>query len=112
MLSVSSNGSNWVKRREGARGAHDIASFSILERIELGETASVDPLVLRRWLPFSILERIELGETGGDCVNGTSVTSFSILERIELGETAIPGSRVLGMRSFSILERIELGETW
>ena len=41
-LSVSSNGSNWVKRleRRGA-GKNGVSTFSILERIELGETISL-----------------------------------------------------------------------
>ena len=38
-LSVSSNGSNWVKLRFALRWMTHRAAFSILERIELGETA-------------------------------------------------------------------------
>ena len=38
VLSVSSNGSNWVKPFPQAALALGRAAFSILERIELGET--------------------------------------------------------------------------
>ena len=40
-------------------------TFSILERIELGETFFPLPVYYAPVLPFSILERIELGETSG-----------------------------------------------
>ena len=61
-LSVSSNGSTWVKQvalgaPQGCRGP-----FSILERIDVGET-SRNPKTGGRWAAFSILERIDVGET-------------------------------------------------
>ena len=85
--------------------------FSILERIELGETAPPPPLI-RRFFTFSILERIELGETHGFLTPTLYTVSFSILERIELGETwCWADGYATGTTTFSILERIELGET-
>ena len=41
-LSVSSNGSTWVKRRPGSRGESKRQPFSILERIDVGETCADD----------------------------------------------------------------------
>ena len=67
MLSVSSNGSNWVKHAPVVRK-------------------------WRCWPTFSILERIELGETLIMMFGGGFVLTFSILERIELGETILPGA--------------------
>ena len=62
--------------------------------------------------PFSILERIELGETALEQLKFPARDAFSILERIELGETGAPPCRSRRIsRTFSILERIELGET-
>ena len=86
--------------------------------------------------PFSILERIDVGETGWAqdarpgwrCLsvssNGSTwvkhVTSggqpltfraFSILERIDVGETSCAATRTAIAKSFSILERIDVGET-
>ena len=37
--------------------------------------------------PFSILERIDVGETPGRPAAGNALDSFSILERIDVGET-------------------------
>ena len=86
-LSVSSNGSNWVKPGARRAGFNADVTFSILERIELGETSSSCGGSLRR-KTFSILERIELGETVGCGYEPLCVgLPFSILERIELGET-------------------------
>ena len=39
-LSVSSNGSNWVKRLPPVAALTWLHAFSILERIELGETSA------------------------------------------------------------------------
>jgi len=63
LLSVSSNGSTWVKLVKAKR----CASFA---------------------LPFSILERIDVGETISRCRKSIISTTFSILERIDVGETA------------------------
>jgi len=63
-LSVSSNGSTWVKRKTSLGEAFAKAlAFSILERIDVGETskASVRTTCTKR--SFSILERIDVGET-------------------------------------------------
>ena len=139
VLSVSSNGSNWVKlnnltlaggthsvpfsilerielgeTRGGWRSEVTVRAFSILERIELGETRDAAAWSRLATRAFSILERIELGETlSVDLRLGVFRTAFSILERIELGETyrqmRLPAQRET---TFSILERIELGETW
>ncbi len=61
---------------------------------------------------FSILERIDVGETprGGWC-RYSSPTTFSILERIDVGETHRRARDDDRRRSFSILERIDVGET-
>ena len=63
-------------------------SFSILERIELGETAGYAGATVTRQQAFSILERIELGETTAESLTRLMPRPFSILERIELGETS------------------------
>ncbi len=63
-LSVSSNGSTWVKHRVPAcdlRCRRD--PFSILERIDVGETILHKAPPDYRRQPFSILERIDVGET-------------------------------------------------
>ncbi len=64
---------------------------------------------------FSILERIDVGETSGAALPGAPLVgalTFSILERIDVGETRLashhPGD---GAVTFSILERIDVGET-
>ncbi len=87
-------------------------SFSILERIVMGET-QLRSAEARALFAFSILERIVMGET----INALRASrfhpyqSFSILERIVMGETR-PGSRCRRFRwPFSILERIVMGET-
>ena len=40
-------------------------------------------------LPFSILERIDVGETGARGAVAPADQSFSILERIDVGETLL-----------------------
>ena len=44
-LSVSSNGSTWVKPESAGRRASSQASFSILERIDVGETRVPSPVL-------------------------------------------------------------------
>ncbi len=62
-LSVSSNGSTWVKLNLPAgRMTPPTFSFSILERIDVGETITYQTLDNHE-VPFSILERIDVGET-------------------------------------------------
>ncbi len=63
-LSVSSNGSTWVKLFV-PEGADPVAAvpFSILERIDVGETFRETHAFPTQLFPFSILERIDVGET-------------------------------------------------
>ena len=75
----------------GKSNPPSIFPFSILERIELGETLPDDTEFVFKRQPFSILERIELGETAGIPLVFLAHIAFSILERIELGETMMPG---------------------
>jgi len=49
-----------------------------------------------RWVAFSILERIDVGETLGITLDMTQVKTFSILERIDVGETRARRRRVAG----------------
>ena len=64
-------------------------------------------------LAFSILERIDVGETQpGGGAGLWPGAAFSILERIDVGETfANLGRRLHHCIPFSILERIDVGET-
>jgi len=64
-----------------------IHTFSILERIDVGETMLfLSDAFLP--LPFSILERIDVGETHlGLKLDNLFKFAFSILERIDVGET-------------------------
>ena len=63
-LSVSSNGSTWVKQSLPAALTKARMAFSILERIDVGETIGrgrgITPMA---GSAFSILERIDVGET-------------------------------------------------
>ena len=97
-----------------------------------------DEVVVFRGRAFSILERIDVGETGPPALAAPQASSFSILERIDVGETILEGqpARVAPGRlsvssngstwvkrvnvavghcgvvqPFSILERIDVGET-
>jgi len=63
-LSVSSNGSTWVKLLKTPPKSAPEATFSILERIDVGETCPI-PSPISRKCTFSILERIDVGETTG-----------------------------------------------
>ena len=109
-LSVSSNGSTWVKLRRALDLFQARPTFSILERIDVGETRHVQCDLLQR-LTFSILERIDVGETAGDCAKYNAAVPFSILERIDVGETVRGLAGRGGPAPFSILERIDVGET-
>jgi len=112
------------------------APFSILERIDVGETlVCFFGGVLPKYT-FSILERIDVGETIRPGRSRGVEDPFSILERIDVGETASPAGQGLGVfllsvssngstwvkhhlfflcnvihDTFSILERIDVGET-
>ncbi len=113
-LSVSSNGSTWVKQQgQARRGFPKTAPFSILERIDVGETGAGAGDYRARSGAFSILERIDVGETQS-CARGAGRRSrpFSILERIDVGETPpLAGDMLMPDKPFSILERIDVGET-
>jgi len=62
--------------------------FSILERIDVGETTRDKPTWLQRKQTFSILERIDVGETHHILPHPVeNQAAFSILERIDVGET-------------------------
>jgi len=62
---------------------------------------------------FSILERIDVGETSlCEELHRRGVETFSILERIDVGETCIAGRATSGGYTFSTLERIDVGETF
>ena len=63
-------------------------------------------------MTFSILERIDVGETPRRTMpKRTTLGSFSILERIDVGETQCRGREIARGGPFSILERIDVGET-
>ena len=87
------------------------SSFSILYRIELGETVSV-------LSDGRQVDRLSVSSIGSswvkqiiDTVKFLKMAAFSILYRIELGETPEPPLSPLPCYPFSILYRIELGET-
>ena len=62
---------------------------------------------------FSILERIDVGETTQTITSNYGAgPTFSILERIDVGETVYMPSLHAGQKAFSILERIDVGETF
>jgi len=61
--------------------------------------------------PFSILERIDVGETRSMPSQDSIRCSFSILERIDVGETSVAHLAGALHKTFSILERIDVGET-
>jgi len=76
-LSVSSNGSTWVKRFRVFRGVIGQLPFSILERIDVGET-SVGSCVQPASSTFSILERIDVGETSATASTWTTSPMLSV----------------------------------
>ena len=87
-------------------------AFSILERIELGETQCRYAVHCERAGTFSILERIELGETIRDHIRRVLHTRLSVSSNgsnwVKQRFVAFAGG---AKQAFSILERIELGET-
>jgi len=111
-LSVSSNGSTWVKLNIIKKKVKPYDTFSILERIDVGETWSSRLQLSLGFSTFSILERIDVGETKLDYQADRLHFSFSILERIDVGETEKEADAVVqAEEAFSILERIDVGET-
>ena len=85
-LSVSSNGSTWVKPGRVGFWGRTHQPFSILERIDVGETMWEQQKVSAKE-SFSILERIDVGETQDLTFLLYMIFAFSILERIDVGET-------------------------
>ncbi len=86
--------------------------FSILERIDVGETTELSAL-LEIWnIAFSILERIDVGETIRRTLRMNERLQLSVSSN---GSTWVKrlarGSSAGAWRSFSILERIDVGET-
>ena len=53
----------------------------------MGETTYLERSRLLPKAAFSILERIDVGETGPESPQGFFCAPFSILERIDVGET-------------------------
>jgi len=86
-------------------------AFSILERIDVGET-QLHHAVLVGHRPFSILERIDVGETRGSPRGLPLGAGLSVSSN---GSTWVkPAGTRSGERQrgpFSILERIDVGET-
>jgi len=113
-LSVSSNGSTWVKQKPQAHpGPRLNRPFSILERIDVGETPLARPRPSALTPPFSILERIDVGETGVGAMHRRHRRHLSVSSN---GSTWVKrySSNVAATRrpcTFSILERIDVGET-
>jgi len=99
-LSVSSNGSTWVKL--STRGVSDVARlpFSILERIDVGETSAQTTVTWTR-------SRLSVSSNGSTWVKPVRQhlgwqrhESFSILERIDVGETETPAPYARGVLPF------------
>jgi len=91
-----------------------LRAFSILERIDVGETSGTPTSNWGAWISsFSILERIDVGETGNSGTQQTQRTRLSVssngstwvkLDLFVCGDTHCNST-------FSILERIDVGET-
>ncbi len=54
------------------------SSFSILERIDVGETLQPQLPLQRPRHPFSILERIDVGETSGAAHTNSAISRLSV----------------------------------
>ena len=113
MLSVSSDGSWWLKRfSHGVEAGRARAAFSILGRIVVVETTFSWSGVRFLVCSFSILGRIVVVETGR---HGNSHKlnrrTFSILGRIVVVETRHFRWQQRSMATFSILGRIVVVET-
>jgi len=86
-LSVSSNGSTWVKQASARHLQSEPCPFSILERIDVGETSRELPLQQHRHgLSVSSNGSTWVKPSGGPSGMAYPWT-FSILERIDVGET-------------------------
>ena len=112
-LSVSSNGSTWVKRGDARPEAPGWNALSVSSNGSTWVKLIRHRPHLLLQVPFSILERIDVGETSiqCDCVQ----SSGSVLSVSSNGSTWVKRGteRHLGRQqpSFSILERIDVGET-
>ena len=107
-LSVSSNGSTWVKPRATRRRA-GVGQLSVSSNGSTWVKPITSLVALANRAAFSILERIDVGETKrGERVHTLSVT-FSILERIDVGETKNRGWTLTGGRNLSVSSN---GSTW
>ena len=101
VLSVSSNGSWWVKPKAVTPLVAATKPFSILKRIVVGETRHCR-FYSPRQRPFSILKRIVVGETKCLlCQRRWYAGSFSILKRIVVGET---GTCLIGKRGDGVFQ--------
>ena len=76
----------------------------------MGETFAAKAAISSICDAFSILERIDVGETPGAGVDAGGYTPFSILERIDVGETTCSWRRT-SLRS-SRLSVSSNGSTW
>ncbi len=111
-LSVSSNGSNGLRLVRLRPSSRASSTFSILERIEWAATHIM-------WSPSAALPRLSVSSNGSNGLRPPSGRqtsrqrgTFSILERIEWAATAVrrPHPVQVGV-PFSILERIEWAAT-
>jgi len=110
-LSVSSNGSTWVKRNTYTFKLGHCRTFSILERIDVGET-STKPSESAVAATFSILERIDVGETLPQVHNVVTITF--ILSVSSNGSTWVKHN-LLGRSFFNdsfVLSVSSNGSTW
>ena len=110
-LSVSSNGSWWLKPVERGLFIRERDAFSILERIVVVETSAYsNPLIVGQVLSVSSNGSWWLKPAGRQTLMPPPL-SFSILERIVVVETLNYEDLVQRPRPFSILERIVVVET-
>jgi len=98
-----------VKRLKTGRSVYPAHTFSILERIDVGETFCARDSSLNSCSTFSILERIDVGETEDEERVGIGSITFSILERIDVGETSAAGAPPGAHSPLSVSSN---GSTW
>ena len=109
-LSVSSDGSWWLKRVLAGRAQPLSVSFSILGRIVVVETLASQGLDANK-RAFSILGRIVVVETWIRWWWLCGMKAFSILGRIVVVETPLKTFSTRLPTAFSILGRIVVVET-
>ena len=112
-LSVSSNGSKWVKLQGRGAGLHVRAlAFSILERIEVGETK----ITYLERVPYP---HLSVSSNGSKWVKQTINDRKGRMSKLSVSSngskwvklTLSVERRPAQTQTFSILERIEVGET-